>query len=232
MQLENKVDSSSNSLLNEPTDSPFIEQTLDSPPAQENSGEFLLKQEEVVPLIPEKVPDKPQKRQKYFSFWGTVTILGILGILGIGGGLIFLTSSVSCGNKGKQAEAKQNIGAMNRAQQAYFLDNNTFANSVVDTGVGIKTQTVNYNYSVRATKTAAFQYGIARHKTQKSYVGGVFAVPAINVDPTANKTETTTVGIVCEAINPGSTTPTTPTLVKGVPTCGANTKDLTGGRTL
>jgi len=229
MQLENKVDSSSNSLLNEPTDSPFIEPTLDSPLAQENSGELLLKQEEVVPLIPEKVPDKPRKRQKYFSFWGAVTLFGILGI---GGGLIFLTSSVSCGNKGKQAEAKQNIGAMNRAQQAYFLDNNTFANSVVDTGVGIKTQTVNYNYSVRATKTAAFQYGIARHKTQKSYVGGVFAVPAINVDPTANKTETTTVGIVCEAINPGSTTPTTPTLVKGVPTCGANTKDLTGGRTL
>jgi type II secretory pathway pseudopilin PulG len=229
MQLENKVDSSSNSLLNEPTDSPFIEQTLDSPPTQDNSGELLLKQEEVVPLIPEKEPDKPRKRQKYFSFWGAVMLFGILGI---GGGLIFLPSLLSCGNKGKQAEAKQNIGAMNRAQQAYFLDNNTFAKSVVDAGIGIKTQTVNYNYSVRATKTAAFQYGIARHKTQKSYVGGVFAVPPINVDPTANKTEMTTVGIVCEAINPGSTTPTTPTLVKGVPTCGANTKDLTGGRTL
>ena len=229
MQLENKVDSSSNSLLNEPTDSPFIEPTLDSPLAQDNSGELLLKQEEVVPLIPEKVPDKPRKRQKYFSFWGAVMLFGILGI---GGGLIFLSSLLSCGNKGKQAEAKQNIGAMNRAQQAYFLDNNTFAKSVVDAGIGIKTQTVNYNYSVRATKTAAFQYGIARHKTQKSYVGGVFAVPPINVDPTANKTEMTTVGIVCEAINPGSTTPTTPTLVKGVPTCGANTKDLTGGRTL
>ena len=229
MQLENKVDSSSNSLLNEPTDSPFIEPTLDSPLAQDNSGELLLKQEEVVPLIPEKVPDKPRKRQKYFSFWGAVMVFGILGI---GGGLIFLPSLLSCGNKGKQAEAKQNIGAMNRAQQAYFLDNNTFAKSVVDAGIGIKTQTVNYNYSVRATKTAAFQYGIARHKTQKSYVGGVFAVPAINVDPTANKTEMTTVGILCEALTPGSTTPTTPTLVKGVPTCGANTKDLTGGRTL
>ncbi len=229
MQLEDKADSSSDSLLNEPTDSPFIELTLDSPPIQENSGELLLKQEEVVPLIPEKEPDKPRKRQKYFSFWGAVMLFGILGI---GGGLIFLPSLLSCGNKGKQAEAKQNIGAMNRAQQAYFLDNNTFAKSVVDAGIGIKTQTVNYNYSVRATKTAAFQYGIARHKTQKSYVGGVFAVPAINVDSTANKTEMTTVGIVCEALNPGSTTPTTPTLVKGVPTCGANTKDLTGGRTL
>ena len=82
MQLENKADSSSNSLLNEPTDSPFIEQTLDSPPAQENSGEFLLKQEEVVPLIPEKVPDKPQKRHRYFSFWGAVALFGILGIGG------------------------------------------------------------------------------------------------------------------------------------------------------
>ena len=229
MQLEDKANSSSDSLLNEPTDSPFIEQTLDSPPTQENSGELLLKQEEVVPLIPEKEPDKPRKRQKYFSFWGAVMLFGILGI---GGGLIFLPSLLSCGNKGKQAEAKQNIGAMNRAQQVYFLDKNTFANSVVDTGVGIKTQTVNYNYSVRATKTAAFQYGIARHKTEKSYTGGVFAVPAINVDPTANKTEMTTVGILCEAINPGSTTPTAPTLVKGVPTCGSNTRDLTGGRKL
>ncbi len=229
MQLEDKADSSSDSLLNEPTDSPFIEPTLDSPLAQDNSGELLLKQEEVVPLIPEKVKNKPQKRHRYFSFWGAVALFGILGI---GGGLIFLPSLLSCGNKGKQAEAKQNIGAMNRAQQAYFLDNNTFAKSVVDAGIGIKTQTVNYNYSVRATKTAAFQYGIARHKTEKSYIGGVFAVPAINVDPAANKTEMTTVGIVCEAINPGSTTPTTPTLVKGVPTCGANTKDLTGGRTL
>jgi hypothetical protein len=146
-----------------------------------------------------------------------------------------LPSLLSCGNKGKQAEAKQNIGAMNRAQQAYFIDKNTFAKSVVDAGIGIQTQTVNYNYSVRATKTAAFQYGIARHKTQKSYVGGVFAVPAINVNPAANKTdktEMTTVGIVCEALNPGSTTPTAPTLVKGVPTCGSNTRDLTGGRKL
>ena len=227
MQLEDKTDSASDSLLNEPTDSRFIEQTLDSRPTQDNSGELLLKQEKVVPLIPEKVSDKPQKRQRYFSSWGAVMLYGILGI---GGVLIFLPSLLSCGvYKGKQAEAKQNIGAMNRAQQAYFLDNKTFANSVVDTGVGIKTQTVNYNYSVRATKTAAFHYGIARHKTEKSYIGGVFAVPAINVNPTANKTEMTTVGIVCEALTPGSTTPTAPTLVKGVPTCGSNTRDLTGG---
>ena len=227
MQLKNTADSSSDSLLNEPTDSSLVEPILDSPPAQENSDEVLLEQEDVVPLMPELAPNAPQKKRRIFSSWG---VLAIFTVLGIGSVLLVLPSFLSvasCGQKGKQAEAKQNIGSTNRAQQAYFLDNQTFANSMEAMGIGIKPQTVNYNYSVRTTKTTAFHYGIARRKTEKSYVGAVFVVPATNVNPATNKSEVNTASIICEALRPGSTTPTAPTLQKGVPTCGSDTKDLT-----
>lgn len=223
MQLEEKPDSSPDSLLNEPTNSPLVEPSLDSPPAQEDSKDLLPTNGEVVPFIPQKAPDALKNKSK---FGCVVTLFLVLGI----GSVLALPSLMSCGTfKGKQAEAKQNIGSMNRSQQAYFLENDTFTNSVETLGIGILTQTVNYDYSIRATKTAAFHYAIARKgkKDIKSYVGGVFAVPATNVDPKAHKDEMTPVGIVCEALRPGSTTPTAPTLVKGVPTCGSDTKDLT-----
>jgi len=57
----------------------------------------------------------------------------------------------------------------------------------------------------------------------KSYVGAVFAVPATNLDPKADKKERITVAIACEAIRPGTTQPAAPTLQKG---CAEGTKDL------
>ena len=224
MQLEDKADSSPDSLLNEPTDSSLVEPIPASPPVQEKDDEVLLEQEDVVPLMPELPTNAPQKKQRIFSSWG---VPAIFTVLGIGSVLFVLPSLLTCGQKGKQAEAKLNIGTMNRAQQADFLEKDAFANSIEALGIGIKPQTVNYNYSVRATKTAAFHYGIARHKTEKSYVGAVFVVPATNVNPAINKSEANTASIVCEALRPGSTAPTAPTLVKGVPTCASDTKDLT-----
>ncbi|MEQ9624886.1 protein kinase domain-containing protein [Coleofasciculus chthonoplastes] len=44
-----------------------------------------------------------------------------------------------------ESEAKMYLGAMNRAQQAYRLENNEFANSIEDLGLGIKTKTDHYN---------------------------------------------------------------------------------------
>ncbi len=168
-------------------------------------------------LAPEVVADKPKKKRQIFSFWGVATILGIFGTLGF----IALPSFLNCANPAKQVEAKTYIGTMNRGQQAYFLEKNTFANSVESLDIGITTQTFNYNYSIRATKMAVFQYGIARNETLKSYVGGVFVIPS-----TANKSEPTTISILCEAFHSGLTPPNTPTLVKGIPTCGDYAKKL------
>lgn len=193
-----KLEDQENSLLNKPT--------LSFPPAQKKNER-----------VPEVVTDAPKKKQKIFSFWGVATILGIFG------GLLTLPSLVSCNPvKTKQMEAKVSVSAMNRAQEANFLERKAFVNSVEGTGTGIKNQTDNYNYSIQKTKAASFQYGVSRKQNLKSYVGGVFVVPAT----TANKSEIATVSILCEGLKPGSTTLTPPTLVKNIPSCSAGTKDL------
>lgn len=158
-------------------------------------------------------------------------------------GLIFfiggLPSLVSMATKAKQAEAKQNIGAMSRAQQAYFLETEKFTDSLSKLGIGIKTETVNYSYSIRATDKTAIHYAVSRHKKTfwqkirgdkelKSYIAGVFAVPAIEVNPETAKGEILTVSIVCEAVSPGPTKPAEPTIQNGKVTCGEGTRDLYG----
>jgi len=225
MQPRKKSDSPVDSFTNDSTPSSSNFPVLDSPSTQEHSKDLLPTNGEVVPLIPEKAPDKPKNKSKF----GCLAWLTIFLVLGFGTVLLSFPSLVSCGSSAKRAEAKQNVGAMNRAQQAYYLDNKAFSNSLQSLGLGIRTPTKNYEYSTRVTKTAAFSYGISRQGTKdiKSYVGGVFVVPATNLDPKADKKEMTTVGIVCEAISPGNTRPTAPTLQKGVPTCGSDTKDLT-----
>jgi type IV pilus assembly protein PilA len=127
------------------------------------------------------------------------------------------------GTLAKQSEAKQYLSSMNRAQQANHAEYSAFSNSITALGIGIKTQTTNYNYSAIATKNAAFSYGVARSNNLRSYVGAVFLVP---VSPAANDAKTT-VSILCAANSPGKTQPPNPILENDVPVCAAGTEPLT-----
>ncbi len=120
--------------------------------------------------------------------------------------------------KAMQSEAKQYLSSMNRAQQAKYAENGAFSNSITALGIGIKTQTTNYNYSAIATKNAAFSYGVARSNNLRSYVGAVFLVP---VSPAANNEKTTT-AILCETNTfERNTQPPNPILENDVPVCAA-----------
>jgi len=123
--------------------------------------------------------------------------------------------------KGKQAEARQNVAAMNRAQQAYFLENNQFAASISELGIGIKTQTKNYQYSIRATPLTAFEYGVSRKDDLKSYVGGVFLTRGDEA-----KGEIVTVELVCETKSRGTKRPAEPIVQGNFVECPPNTKLL------
>ncbi len=217
MQLKHQAESSPDTF--QPIDSLVVEPTLDASP-QENSVNVLSQQTDVVPPMPELIPHVTQKKRGSFSGVGALTIVLVLGI----GAFLALPSLLSCGSKAKQAEAKINLGALNRSQQSYYSEFKTFTNSLTDLGIGIKPQSTNYDYSIRTLKTAAFHYAIARKGIPvNSYVGAVFRVPATKVD---KKNEITLLGIICEALHPGSIQPRTPTLVKGVPTCASDTKDI------
>src|SRR4028119_2405225 len=135
---------------------------------------------------------------------------------------ITLPSSSGCGGKAKLFEPKQYVSSMNKGQQAKYAEDGAFSDSINALGLGIKTQTTNYNYSTLSTKNAAFSYGVARSKNLRSYVGAVFLVP---VSQAANK-EKTTVSILCAANSPGKTQPPDPILQNGNPVCAAGSSDV------
>jgi len=152
-------------------------------------------------------------------------LLLLMGIVVIGA--IALPSFLYQPGKSKQSENKQYVSAMNKAQQAVFIETSAFATSFDALGLGIKTETTNFKYSIRATKKAAFNYAVAKNKYLKSYVGGVFLVPSKNFEQNAAKEEITTTSILCEADSPGTIKPAEPTYENGKIACGKGTTQPT-----
>lgn len=146
--------------------------------------------------------NKKKQQEEGFTLIELLVVIIIIGILAA----IALPSLLSQVNKGKQAEAKQNLGAISRAQQAYFLENDHFATDIVSVGIGIKTQTVNYQYSVKANDASApdavnnLGLAVSDAKTLKSYLSQNFT----SIGDTTTS-EVLTLGFVCESKEIGST---------------------------
>ncbi|MBD2541721.1 type IV pilin-like G/H family protein [Coleofasciculus sp. FACHB-SPT36] len=113
--------------------------------------------------------------------------------------------------KAKQSEGKMYIGAMNRSQQAYYLENNKFGTTIEQLGIGIKPETESYNYQIvpqgngtqRVMHTAK-----AKRPELNSYTGAVFVV--------TNNGENITRAAICETDKPSSTPPAMPTPPKNI----------------
>lgn len=88
-----------------------------------------------------------KKNEEGFTLIELLVVIIIIGILSA----IALPSFLNQANKAKQVEAKTSVGALNRAQQAYYLENNQFADNdgFGKLGLGIKTQTENYVYAIK-----------------------------------------------------------------------------------
>jgi type IV pilus assembly protein PilA len=150
---------------------------------------------------------KNQLRVSRIRGFGCLFALGLI-LFGL---FDFLVSSpysgISSIHKARQNEAGNNIGAMNRAQEAYFLEYSEFSDSLQKLGVGIKNPTENYEYSIRVTPLAVFNRATPRKKFNdatpqkkeylKGHVGAVFIVVG---DETTG--EVLTVAIACEPQSP------------------------------
>lgn len=144
-----------------------------------------------------------KRKDEGFTLIELLVVIIIIGILSA----IALPSFLSQANKAKQSEAKQNIGTMNRAQQAYYLEKTNFATGttgLTDLGLGIKSTSTNYTFSTSAINSGPV--GVTNQAQRvttdaplKAYIGGV------NVG-TVTGGEATTLSILCEAKNPGGAT--------------------------
>ena len=71
-----------------------------------------------------------------------IFIIGILSAIG-------LSAFLRQANKAKESEAKQYLASIAKGQEMYYGENNnTFASSINDLGLGIPTATSNYTYDI------------------------------------------------------------------------------------
>jgi type IV pilus assembly protein PilA len=88
-----------------------------------------------------------KRKEEGFTLIELLVVIIIIGILSA----IALPSFLSQANKARQSEAKQYIASLNKGQQAFYVENNVFTSDVAALGLGIKTSTQNYTYSIGTT---------------------------------------------------------------------------------
>ncbi|MGI0487115.1 type IV pilin-like G/H family protein [Pantanalinema rosaneae CENA516] len=93
------------------------------------------------------------------STWEILVLIVGLGILGAIAIPLVLTQTH---RHPVGAEGRTSVGAINRAQQAYFLEHQRFAESLPVLGIGTHSQTRYYTYRVQVAPNMAVSYGMAR----------------------------------------------------------------------
>jgi type IV pilus assembly protein PilA len=137
--------------------------------------------------------NRKKKEDEGFTLIELLVVVIIIGVLAA----IALPSLLGQVNKAKQAEPKNNIGTINRAQQAFFLEYAKFAGNMSELQVGVKSETENYIYTVGVSGASAVGYAFAHKDSLKSYYGAVGTVEG----DTATK-ELLTQAIACETVSP------------------------------
>jgi type IV pilus assembly protein PilA len=136
-----------------------------------------------------------------FTLVDLLVVLIHVGILAA----VTVPTFLSQANNAKEAEGRQRIGAMNRSQQAYYLEKRSFAPqpSFTDLGLGFPQTSNNYRYSIRGGGADLSTVVNAASPVQgatapiRAYIGGV-SVVTMSQSPRA----VTTAATICEARKP------------------------------
>lgn len=110
----------------------------------------------------------------------------VLGCLGCGGvGVVFLgilmaialPSFLNQADRARESEAQVYVRAMSRGQQAHFLENGAFAQSIEELQVGFsESARYRYNLEVDASGTSVLITAVPVEESISHYVGSVFVV--------------------------------------------------------
>jgi prepilin-type N-terminal cleavage/methylation domain-containing protein len=106
---------------------------------------------------------KNKKENEGFTLIELLVVIIIIGILAA----IALPSFLNQANKARESEAQTYIGSINRGQQAFYAETNSFANAITNLDVGVD-NTNNYTYAI-----AAAGAGSSAQATATATPGGV-----------------------------------------------------------
>lgn len=156
---------------------------------------------------------------KGFTLIELLVVIIIIGILSA----IALPSFLNQTSKARMSEAKNQVGSVNRGQQAYYMENGTFTTDIDDLGLGLKTDAKNYSYDLSgSTDQVAEVLTTNNFDRTKLYSGGV------NVDSNAVMRT-----IVCESedFSVKDETADAPDLTSFPPACPGSYVELGGAPT-
>jgi type IV pilus assembly protein PilA len=153
-----------------------------------------------------------RRQDEGFTLIELLVVIIIIGILSA----IALPSFLSQANKAKQSEAKQYVSSISKGQQAYFAENTKFADQITTLGIGLKTQTSNYTYTIGVPGGGATAAATpANASPLKSYAGAVGLVSAGEAKTTSSILCEGGAGAAPEALAPNGS---------DAPTCGTMTE--------
>lgn len=105
-----------------------------------------------------------------------------------------------------RSEGRTYIGSMNRAQQAYYLEEESFSTEIPFLGLGIQAETNHYRYGIVDDESTLLarrvvQYALSKGEISPSYLGVVF------VEFNANAEAVRTYSTLCESVGAGTISP-------------------------
>lgn len=171
--------------------------------------------------IAEQVEPPVSFPKKKFMKLGILIRLSVVFFVGLGGIMIASPSFLDCASKARQSEGRNNIGAIGRAQQAFYLENNKFANSIPELNIGLSPETNNYQYLVQVDRQFVVNYAQGKTPNTKSYLGVAF----VGIVPNSDNAPTTQ-SITCEVDKPQPLASIMPIYQNGTVSCPQGTKPL------
>lgn len=104
-----------------------------------------------------------------FTLIELLVVIIIIGILAA----IALPSFLNQAAKARQSEGSTYVGSLNRAQQAFYVENGKFADTLKTLNAGIKEKTDNFQYDSKGGETEAVSTADKLQASLKSFKGVV-----------------------------------------------------------